>query len=202
MSPGRLWPIRTAAPNRRRASAAPGGGPAEEARDLIRKVALWLESLTAGRSTGSASGEAASQPVSRQSRGRSGDRATGPGRGSRARAAANWDLARAPAVGLNDPELLIDLERFGLPAEPVRRQHQLNARPIAQPVAAGEIPQLADELVSAATRQISLDALLDRAEPKLLGCSIAACERSSPAACSTRSGRSGSSTSRYPTPTR
>ena len=63
---------------------------------------------------------------------------------------------------------MIVLERFGLTAGPVQSQHQLTAGPFAQRVAPHEIPQLADELMSASTRQISLQALLDRAEPKLL----------------------------------
>ena len=79
------------------------------------------------------------------------------------------------APGL-DPELLdkhparlgVCLERLGLAATAVQRQHQLRARALAQRVLRDERPQLADELRVEPALEVGRDALLERLEPGLL----------------------------------
>ena len=66
------------------------------------------------------------------------------------------------------PRLLVGLERLGLSARPVQREHQLTAQPLAQRVLRDETLELADELRMAAEREIGLDPLLERREAKLL----------------------------------
>ena len=74
-----------------------------------------------------------------------------------------------------DPELvdeqpvpvLVDLQRIGLPARAVEREHQLRAAPLAERLGANELFELADEASVVTEREVGLDALLDRlgAEP-------------------------------------
>ena len=61
------------------------------------------------------------------------------------------------------PRLLVGLERLGLPARPVQREHQLTAQPLAQRVLRDETLELAHELRVAAEREVGLDPLLERA---------------------------------------
>ena len=75
-----------------------------------------------------------------------------------------------------DPELvderltrvLVDVERFRLPARPVEGDHQLLAQPFAQRVLGDERAELGDQVVVAPAAEIGLDPQLDRREPDLL----------------------------------
>ena len=95
-----------------------------------------------------------------------------PGRDARARVLLEdrpLEVTADPA-GL-DPELLderaagvpVGLQRVGLPAGAVERQHQLPARPLAQRVLGDERLELRDQLGVAAEREIGLDPVLEAA---------------------------------------
>ena len=72
-----------------------------------------------------------------------------------------------------DPELvhqraagvLVGLERLGLPAGAIEREHQLRAQPLAQRILGDERLQLADELGVAAGLEVGVDALLEHGQP-------------------------------------
>ena len=59
-------------------------------------------------------------------------------------------------------------ERFGLPAAPVQRQHELDVQPLPQRMLAGQLLQLGGDRVGPAQRQVSLDPGLKRGQPQLL----------------------------------
>ena len=71
-----------------------------------------------------------------------------------------------------DPELVVErsaeslerLQRFGVPAAAVERQHQLASRPLAERMAADERLELGDELRLAPEGQLGVDALLEAGE--------------------------------------
>ena len=73
----------------------------------------------------------------------------------------------------------VDLERVGLAARAVEREHQLAAQPLAQRVLVDERFELADELRVAAERELGLGALLDEREPQLASRAISACANDS-----------------------
>ena len=60
------------------------------------------------------------------------------------------------------------LQRVGLPAAAVQREHQLAAQALAKRVLRDERLELRHQLVVAAERQLSVDAILDRRETELL----------------------------------
>jgi hypothetical protein len=60
------------------------------------------------------------------------------------------------------------MQRFGLPATAVQREHQLAAQALAKRVLRDERLELRHQFVMAAERQLSVDAILDRRETKLL----------------------------------
>ena len=62
----------------------------------------------------------------------------------------------------------VDLERIGLPARPVERDHQLPVEPLAEPVLGHERLELSHELAAAAKPEQRVDAILDRRNPELL----------------------------------
>jgi hypothetical protein len=62
----------------------------------------------------------------------------------------------------------VALERFGLAARAVQREHQLRAEPLVQRVVGDETLQLADELGVAAEGEVGVDAGLERREPQLV----------------------------------
>ena len=62
----------------------------------------------------------------------------------------------------------IDLERLGLAARPVEREHELPAKPFAQRVKGRQPLELADRLTEAAEAQVGLDPVLERRQPELL----------------------------------
>jgi hypothetical protein len=59
------------------------------------------------------------------------------------------------------------MQRVGLPATAVQREHQLAAQALAKRVLRDERLELRDQLVMAAECQLSVDAILDRRETKL-----------------------------------
>ena len=75
-----------------------------------------------------------------------------------------------------DPELVherrarggVGVERLGLPAGAVEREHQLPAQSLPQRMLADERLELADELGVAATLEIGVEPRLERDEPELL----------------------------------
>ena len=75
-----------------------------------------------------------------------------------------------------DPELLaerlsrpaVELERVGLAARAVERQHQLRPRPLAERLARDELLQLGDQARVPPEREVGLDPLLERGEPSVL----------------------------------
>jgi hypothetical protein len=80
-----------------------------------------------------------------------------------------------PTAGL-DAELLhqhgarrpIGLERFGLAARAIQRQHQLAVQALAQRVRGGQALELGDDLVVPAECQVGLDSALERRQARLL----------------------------------
>ena len=74
----------------------------------------------------------------------------------------------AQLVGQRAPRVLICRQRLRLPAGPVQRPHQLAAQPLAQRVGANERLELADQLGGAPTREVGLEAILDRKHAQLL----------------------------------
>ena len=74
----------------------------------------------------------------------------------------------AELVGELLPERLVRVERLGLAARPVERQHQLLPQPLPQGVARGERVELGNEHRMPAERQICVDPLLEEPEPHLL----------------------------------
>ena len=66
------------------------------------------------------------------------------------------------------PRVAVGLERLGLPARAVEREHQLPAQPLAVRMLGDQRLELADELGVAAEREVGLDPLLERRQPQLL----------------------------------
>ena len=66
------------------------------------------------------------------------------------------------------PRRAVRLERLGLPAGAVQREHQLAAEALAQRVLGDEGLELGDERRMPAERELRLDPLLERREPQLL----------------------------------
>src|SRR5450755_3198140 len=62
----------------------------------------------------------------------------------------------------------MDVERLCLPATAVEREHELAAQTLAKWVPLHELSQLADQLALLAEREVRLEALLQRAQLKLL----------------------------------
>ncbi len=68
-------------------------------------------------------------------------------------------------VDENTPRVVVDLERFGLPARPVEREHQVAAKPLAKRMLVGEGLELSDQVAVTACFELRLDAVLERREP-------------------------------------
>ena len=66
------------------------------------------------------------------------------------------------------PRLAVDLERLGLAARAVEREHLLAAQPLAQRVLGDERLELGDERRVPPERELGVDPLLERREPQLL----------------------------------
>ena len=64
--------------------------------------------------------------------------------------------------------LPVGLERLGLPARAVEREHQLAAQALLQRIGRGERLELGDELVGAAERELGVDPVHPCGEPQLL----------------------------------
>ena len=60
------------------------------------------------------------------------------------------------------------MERVGLPAAAVQREHQLSAQAFAERVLGDERLELRHQVVVAAERQVGVDPILERREPQLL----------------------------------
>ena len=60
------------------------------------------------------------------------------------------------------------LQRVGLPAAAVEREHQLAAQALAEHVLGDERLELRHQVVMAAERQVGVDAILERGEPQLV----------------------------------
>jgi hypothetical protein len=73
--------------------------------------------------------------------------------------------------------IAISGERIGLAAGAVQRQHLLATEPLAQRVLRDEAVELADHVGVAPARQVGLDALLERRQPRLLEPVRVDCER-------------------------
>ena len=70
--------------------------------------------------------------------------------------------------GQSATELLVEIERLGLPSATVQRQHQLPPQPLAQRIAPDRCRELPDQLAVGTQRQIRLEPLLQRGKPQLL----------------------------------
>ena len=68
-------------------------------------------------------------------------------------------------LGEHTAALLVRVQRFGLTAGAVEREHELPARPLAERLLRDERLQLRDELVVSPKLEEGLDALLLRCEP-------------------------------------
>ena len=66
------------------------------------------------------------------------------------------------------PRCAIGLERLGLAAAAVQRQHELATQPLAQRMLPHERLELADQLRVPSAAQVGLDAVLEQCEPQLL----------------------------------
>ena len=66
------------------------------------------------------------------------------------------------------PALVVGLERVGLPAGAVQREHQLAAEPLTQRVGTHERLDIADDLAVPFELELRLEPLLGRNEPELL----------------------------------
>ena len=73
----------------------------------------------------------------------------------------------AQLLGERVAGLTIGVERVGLAAGAIEREHQLRVETLAHRLGRDELLQLADQLAVAAGRQVGLDADLDRREPLL-----------------------------------
>jgi hypothetical protein len=78
-------------------------------------------------------------------------------------------LARLQAeiVEEDAPRLLIGVQRVGLPARSIQRQHQLRPQPLEQRLARHERTELADEIGVAPERKIGVDPLLECRQAEL-----------------------------------
>jgi hypothetical protein len=68
-------------------------------------------------------------------------------------------------VDQHTPGVVIDLERFGLPARAVEREHQVAAKPFAKRMLVGEGLELSDQVAVTACFELRLDPVLERREP-------------------------------------
>ena len=66
------------------------------------------------------------------------------------------------------PGVPVRLERLGLAAAPVQREHALRVQPLAQRVLGHQGVELTDELVVVARREVRVDRELGGGEPQLL----------------------------------
>ena len=64
--------------------------------------------------------------------------------------------------------LLVHVERLGLPAAPVEREHQLRTEPLPQRMLGGERLELRDQVCPATEREVCLDPLLENRQPSFL----------------------------------
>jgi hypothetical protein len=71
-------------------------------------------------------------------------------------------------VGKETAALLVHVQRVGLPARAVEREHQLAAQALAERIRRHQLLQLRYDLGVSAELELRLDALLQRAEPQLL----------------------------------
>ena len=126
-------------------------------------------------------GQLGERRSARRARRRREHRAHGPGRRPRASSSAgscveDRALERLERRRRLDPEALderlprraVGLERLGLPARAVEREHQLAAEPLAQRVLGDERLELGDERGVPAEREVCVDPLLERREAQLL----------------------------------
>jgi hypothetical protein len=60
------------------------------------------------------------------------------------------------------------VQRVGLPAAAIQREHQLTAQPLPEHVLGDQRFELRYQLVVAAGRQVGVDAVLERRQPQLL----------------------------------
>jgi hypothetical protein len=74
----------------------------------------------------------------------------------------------AEAVDERCPGARVRLERLGLPAGAVERDHELPAEPLAQRVVSDQPFELGDELAVAPVREVGVDPVLDQREPELV----------------------------------
>ena len=84
---------------------------------------------------------------------------------------SSWSSGPGSRPELGDERLArvrVRVERLGLTARAVEREHQLCAQPLAQQVRADERRQLADELRVPPAGEIGVDPRLERCEPLLL----------------------------------
>ena len=59
---------------------------------------------------------------------------------------------------------MVGLQRLGLTAGTVEREHQLSPKPLSQRMLRDERLELGSDIVVPAEREVSVDALLDRGE--------------------------------------
>ena len=71
-------------------------------------------------------------------------------------------------VGECEPRGAVDLERLGLPAAAIEREHQLAAQSLAERVGGDQGLELADERRVAAELELGVDPLLERGEAQLV----------------------------------
>ncbi len=74
----------------------------------------------------------------------------------------------AELVGEREPRRPVDLERLGLPAAAIERDHQLAAQPLAERVRGDQRLELADERRVPAQRELGVDPLLERCNAQLV----------------------------------
>ena len=76
-----------------------------------------------------------------------------------------WAGLDSELVDEHAPGVVVDLERFRLPARSIEREHQLAAKPLAKRVLVGERLELADQVAVTACFELCLDPVLERREP-------------------------------------
>ena len=74
----------------------------------------------------------------------------------------------AELVHQHVPRVLVGVQRLGLPAGAVKREHQLPAQPLAQRMTRDEGLELGDDLVGTSEREVGLDPFLDGGQAELL----------------------------------
>ena len=94
---------------------------------------------------------------------------SGPDGGCAARAAGAPARGRCRAASTSARAAALErMQRVGLPAAAVEREHQLAAQALAKRVLRDERLELRHQLVVAAEREVSVDAILERRETQLL----------------------------------